>query len=119
MPYISEINREYLDINIDDLAIKIIELTKSSRIVKSSSSHIEHGKYSLNNDEVCSVLGDINYSISRLCSQIMGDPSYSKIAMITGVLENVKQEYYRRIAVPYEENKKAQNGDIREYKKVF
>ena len=49
----------------------------------------------------------------------MGDPSYSKIAMITGVLENVKQEYYRRIAVPYEENKKAQNGDIREYKKVF
>ena len=111
MPYISEINRELLNDHIENLAIKIMELSQKS----------EYGapSYSLNNAEFCGLLGDINYSISCLCSQIMGDPSYSKIAMITGVLENVKQEYYRRIAVPYEENKKAQTGDIREYKKVF
>ena len=111
MPYISETNRGLLDDHIEDLALKIMELSQKSEYGASS--------YSLNNWEVCGLLGDINYSISRLCSKIMGDPTYSKIAMITGVLENVKQEYYRRIAVPYEENKMAQNGDIREYKKVF
>jgi hypothetical protein len=36
--------------------------------------------------------------------------------MITGVVENVKQEFYRRVAVPYEEEKIVQNGDIKEYK---
>jgi len=33
----------------------------------------------------------------------MGNTSYAKVAMLTGVLENVKQEFYRRVAVPYEE----------------
>jgi hypothetical protein len=36
--------------------------------------------------------------------------------MLTGVLENIKQEFYRRVAVPYEEEKIVKNGDIREYK---
>jgi hypothetical protein len=48
----------------------------------------------------------------------MGQPSYTKVAMITGVLENIKQEFYRRVAVPYEELKIQQNGDIKEYKKL-
>ena len=48
----------------------------------------------------------------------MGYPSYTKIAMITGVLENIKQEFYRRIAEPYENQKIVQNGDIKEYRKL-
>jgi hypothetical protein len=36
--------------------------------------------------------------------------------MITGVLENVKQEFYRRIATAYEEKKIIENGDIKEYR---
>jgi hypothetical protein len=48
----------------------------------------------------------------------MEQPSYNKIAMITGVLENIKQEFYRRIAAPYEDTKIIQNGDIKEYKKL-
>jgi len=111
MPYIRETNRDILNDHIENLATKIMELSQKSEYGESS--------YSLNNGEVCGLLGDINYSISRLCSKIMGDPTYSKIAMITGVLENVKQEYYRRVAIPFEENKMAQNGDIREYKKAF
>lgn len=111
MPYIRETNRDILNDHIENLATKIMELSQKSEYGESS--------YSLNNAELCGLLGDINYSISRLCSKIMGDPTYSKIAMITGVLENVKQEYYRRVAIPFEENKMAQNGDIKEYKKAF
>jgi hypothetical protein len=38
--------------------------------------------------------------------------------MITGVLENIKQEYYRRVAEPYEDKKIIENGDIKEYKRL-
>jgi hypothetical protein len=53
-----------------------------------------------------------------VCAGICTDISYSKIAIITGVLENVKQEFYRRAAAPYEDKKILQNGDVREYKKI-
>jgi hypothetical protein len=49
----------------------------------------------------------------------MGDTSYPKIAMITGVLENIKQEFYRRVASNYEDKKILENGDIKEYKRSF
>jgi hypothetical protein len=35
--------------------------------------------------------------------------------MATGVIENVKQEFYRRLASKYEDAKIEQNGDIIEY----
>jgi hypothetical protein len=60
-------------------------------------------------------LGDLNYVISRVTAGLIGIPSYSKIAMTTGVLENVKQELYRRMASPYEDKKIEDNGDIKEY----
>ena len=68
--------------------------------------------------EFLTILGEINYSFSRILSGSMGNVSYSKIAMITGVLENIKQEFYRRIAEPYEDKKIVTNGDIKEYKRV-
>ena len=101
MPYINESERKILDRSVDDLATTIISLTNLPE---------------LDNTNLMVVLGDLNYCMSRLIGQVMGSTSYAKIAMITGVLENVKQEFYRRVAVPYEEEKIVQNGDIKEYK---
>jgi len=72
-----------------------------------------------NNEIMSDMAGDMNYCISTLISRIMDKPSYAKIAIITGVLENVKQEFYRRVGVPYEENKIVQNGDIKEYRRLY
>ena len=56
--------------------------------------------------------GQMNYMITGLVKRWIGDPSYTKIATMTGVLENVKQEMYRRLASPYEDAKIAENGDV-------
>jgi hypothetical protein len=65
-----------------------------------------HGRFPSNE-------GELNYLITRLVKQYWDeDPRYRTIADITGVLENVKQEFYRRIAVPYEDKKIEENGDV-------
>ena len=56
--------------------------------------------------------GQLNYLMTRLVLSWIGEPSYSKIATATGVIENVKQELYRRLATPYEDAKIAENGDV-------
>jgi hypothetical protein len=59
--------------------------------------------------------GELNYVLTRLCLQYIdntGGVRYGKLAEVTGVLENVKQEFYRRLAAPYEDGKIAQNGDV-------
>jgi hypothetical protein len=56
--------------------------------------------------------GQLNYVITKLVRQWINSPSYSVIAAATGVLENVKQEMYRRLASPYEDAKIAENGDV-------
>jgi hypothetical protein len=91
MPYISKEDRINLD-PIVDIAAKVLE-----------RKPLEES------------LGDLNYLFSRILGQAIGKVSYKKIAIATGVLENVKQELYRRLATPYEEEKISQNGDIREY----
>lgn len=101
MPYIKEENRQYFDKYIK-------EITEALKL-----------RDNMSNIEVASVLGDINYCFSRIIGGIIDDITYPKVAMITGVLENVKQEFYRRIAEPYEDLKIKQNGDIKEYKRSF
>ena len=96
MPYIKEEKREELDPCIDNL-IRCLDPEKDLI--------------------VSNILGDINYTFSRILGGLMGTPSYNKIAMITGVLENIKQEFYRRVCQNYEDLKIRQNGDIPEYKK--
>lgn len=102
MPYIKEEERLELDHCIDAM-ISCIKNTKTNCNNPNDLSH---------------QLGRINYSFSRVLAGLMGSISYTKIAMITGVLENIKQEYYRRMASPYEDKKIIQNGDIKEYKNV-
>jgi hypothetical protein len=60
--------------------------------------------------------GDLNYILSRLVGFFFKDTSrYPTIATVTGVLENVKQEFYRREAAMYEKHAIENNGDIPEY----
>ena len=54
----------------------------------------------------------------RLLGENMIEIVKKKIAVSTGVLENIKQEFYRRVALPYEEKKIIENGDIKEYLKM-
>jgi hypothetical protein len=102
MPYISEEDRMELDDKIQELSKAIIN-TKVS--------------FSANPFDFSNYLGRINYCFSRIIVQVMRSVSYSNIAMATGVLENVKQELYRRLASGYEDQKINENGDIPEYKK--
>ena len=100
MPYIDEQERVELDNQIDNMILAIRD-----------------NKANLNNPhDFSNYLGRINYCFSRIIYGVMRDVSYRNIAMVTGVLENIKQEYYRRVAEPYEDIKIRQNGDIKEYK---
>ena len=99
MPYIDPEER----LELDNAIQTIVEAIRANKV-------------NLNNPhDISSHLGRINYTFSRILCNLMGDPSYNKIAMITGVLENIKQEFYRRVASYYENLKIRENGDIPEY----
>lgn len=87
MPYIKAAQRHDLDPHIEKLAEAI---------------------RSCGDDQA----GAANYAITRLIHLLIGDIRYQKIALWTGVLENVKQEFYRRVASPYEDQKIQENGDV-------
>lgn len=58
--------------------------------------------------------GELNYVITEALigyTRVHG-LSYRTINEVVGVLECAKQEYYRRLAVPYEEAKILENGDV-------
>lgn len=58
--------------------------------------------------------GELNYSFSVLAKEYMSlkGLSYQTINDVIGALEGAKMEFYRRIAVPYEEEKREINGDV-------
>jgi hypothetical protein len=114
VPYIKEVNRSQLDGCIEHM----MECLRGNVSPSQENPHSNPYKERLTNEEFLSIVGDINYAFSRILSGTMGDVSYSKIAMITGVLENIKQEFYRRVAEPYEDKKITENGDIKEYKRL-
>jgi len=91
MPYIKQEQRENLDPKIKELADAIEKEANFTPI---------------------NYLGLINYSFTKVLLETFGTPKYSKIAMITGVLENIKQEFYRRYAADYEDIKCEENGDL-------
>jgi hypothetical protein len=94
MPYIDKGQRAELEPVLDEFRATLLRLT------------ITQGKIQLSE-------GELNYLISSIVNEVWkNDPKYHSIARITGVLENVKQEFYRRVAEPYEDEKIDQNGDI-------
>jgi hypothetical protein len=58
--------------------------------------------------------GELNYAITVLVDRYLKEKgvSYTNINEVIGVLECAKLELYRRIAVPYEEGKISENGDV-------
>lgn len=56
--------------------------------------------------------GLLNYTITSLCLGTIPGRRYRYIARTTGVLENVKQEFYRRYAAPYEDEQIEKSGDV-------
>lgn len=58
--------------------------------------------------------GKLNYLFTVLIREYIADKqlSYQTINDILGALEGAKLEFYRRIAVPYENTKLTENGDV-------
>jgi len=58
--------------------------------------------------------GELNYAITKMLVQYIDNHglSYHVINDILGALEGAKLEFYRRVAVPYENTKLATNGDV-------
>lgn len=60
--------------------------------------------------------GELNYVITRLCQLYTKNKGlrYQQINDVLGALDGASKEYYRRVAVPYEDKKIEQNGDVYE-----
>lgn len=58
--------------------------------------------------------GELNYAITKLVIGFVRQKrlSYQTINDCLGALEGAKAEFYRRVAVPYENMKIAANGDV-------
>ena len=58
--------------------------------------------------------GELNYIITCLIEDYRAQfgTSYQVLNDIIGVLECAKQEFYRRVVVPYEDAKRDTNGDV-------
>ena len=98
MPYISEERRKVLDPHIEGLQKALAGLTAGG----------------LSGSE-----GDLNYAISRLvAAKMLANRRYFTIARVTGVLENVSQEFYRRLGIPYENQAIEKNGDVPEFARI-
>lgn len=94
MPYIKQYKREVLDPAIDELLNALRELESD--------------------DPTNSMAGNLNYVFTRLINRVYSTPRYDDINEAVGVLECCKQELYRRVAAPYEDQKRFDNGDTYE-----
>lgn len=58
--------------------------------------------------------GELNYALTCAIMHYMkvNGLCYSSINGVIGALEGAKLEFYRRVAVPYEEKKLKENGDV-------
>ncbi len=58
--------------------------------------------------------GELNYQITQVLLAYLRENqlNYTAINDILGALEGAKLEFYRRVAVHYEEDKRHENGEI-------
>ena len=62
-----------------------------------------------------STVGELNYVLTKICIEYLSSKKevhYADLNDIIGVLECCKQEFYRRVVVPYEDAKISENGDV-------
>ena len=89
-PYINRDQRNALDGLIDSLANEACKLAK---------------------DETARA-GILNYIATRLTLRLIPQDKYWKIALTAGVFSNIANEFYRRLAAPYEDRKMREQGDV-------
>jgi hypothetical protein len=101
MPYIAQEDRPKLDASIENLAEAVARVAK------------ERG-------DAAAYAGLLNYALTRVTMAVIarccGPIRYGTIATVSGVLKNVNDEFYRRVAAPYEDKQIAKNGDVPEYR---
>jgi hypothetical protein len=58
--------------------------------------------------------GELNYVITRALTEYISHHGvrYSKMNDVVGALEGAKLEFYRRVVAPYENQKRAEHGDV-------
>lgn len=58
--------------------------------------------------------GELNYAITKLLTDYVAAAGlrYATINDCLGALMGAQQEFYRRVAVPYEDKKAMENGDV-------
>ena len=66
----------------------------------------------LNSQSKDSLDGQVNYVITVLMKRVYKPDSYNTLNSAIGVLESIKQEFYRKVVVPYEEDKERDNGEV-------
>ncbi len=97
MPYVAPEHRRELDPLIDQLALGLVREAK---------------KY----DYDAAFAGLLNYACTRLALQVarrrFGPLRYWLIALITGIFKNLADEFYRRLAGPYEDRQRQESGDV-------
>ena len=58
-------------------------------------------------------VGQLNFALTNALLAYLGtDPHYRDFNEVIGVLECIKLELYRRVVVPYEQEKIEANGDV-------
>ena len=98
MPYIAQEKRDQIDPVLDALHRLLVDLETD--------------------DDQNNMEGNINYAITRLLMMVYGDHEttrYSQINDAMGVLECIKQEFYRIVAAPYENQKIFDNGPVQRF----
>ena len=55
--------------------------------------------------------GELNYVVTRILKEVY-PLRYFHLNKAIGVLECIKQEYYRRVTAPYEDIKIQESGDV-------
>jgi len=97
MPYIAPDLRRELDPLIDALADRLATQAKDAG---------DDGAFA----------GLLNYTCTRLALAVVrhrfGRLRYWLIAALSGVFQNIATEFYRRVAVPYEDLKMRESGDV-------
>lgn len=97
MPYIAAEQRKILDRPINELAGEIVRLAQESG---------SDGAFA----------GLLNYACTRLAVQVVrgrfGPLRYWLIAILSGTFKNIADEFYRRLAAPYEDRQMDKSGDV-------
>lgn len=92
MPYIAESKRVVLEDGIDTILNALRELESDDPT---------------NNTE-----GNINYVFTRILKHVYPGGSYREINDAMGILSSCQFEFYRKVAVPLEDQKEFDNGPV-------